>query len=137
MHLGTPKSAIISAIIFNALIIPALVPLALKGVRYRAIGATALLRRNLLIYGLGGVILPFIGIKRMRLIRSRIRTARDDAGGGQERRRRRGVGFARQRGIRTGDRQTQSNRQRNGRCGDRPRHVRRRRNQRSGGGSLG
>ena len=58
MHLGTPKSAIISAIIFNALIIPALVPLALRGVKYRAIGATALLRRNLLIYGLGGMILP-------------------------------------------------------------------------------
>jgi len=68
MHLGTPKSAIISAIIFNALIIPALVPLALKGVKYRAIGATALLRRNLLIYGLGGVILPFIGIKLIDLI---------------------------------------------------------------------
>jgi K+-transporting ATPase ATPase B chain len=68
MHLGTPKSAIVSAIIFNALIIPALVPLALKGVRYRAIGATALLRRNLLIYGLGGVILPFIGIKLIDLI---------------------------------------------------------------------
>ena len=61
MHLGTPQSAIISAIIFNALVIPALVPLALRGVKYRAIGATALLRRNLLIYGLGGVILPFIG----------------------------------------------------------------------------
>jgi K+-transporting ATPase ATPase B chain len=68
MHLGTPKSAIISAIIFNALIIPALVPLALKGVKYRAIGATALLRRNLLIYGLGGVILPFVGIKLIDLI---------------------------------------------------------------------
>jgi potassium-transporting ATPase ATP-binding subunit len=68
MHLGTPKSAIVSAIIFNALIIPALVPLALKGVKYRAIGATALLRRNLLIYGLGGVILPFIGIKLIDLI---------------------------------------------------------------------
>ncbi len=68
MHLGTPKSAIIAAIIFNALIIPALVPLALKGVKYRAIGATALLRRNLLIYGLGGVILPFIGIKLIDLI---------------------------------------------------------------------
>ena len=68
MHLGTPQSAIISAIIFNALIIPALVPLALKGVKYRAIGATALLRRNLLIYGLGGVILPFIGIKLIDLI---------------------------------------------------------------------
>ncbi|MGZ4383928.1 MAG: potassium-transporting ATPase subunit KdpB, partial [Gaiellaceae bacterium] len=68
MHLGTPKSAIISAIIFNALIIPALVPLALKGVKYRAIGATALLRRNLLIYGLGGMILPFVGIKLIDLV---------------------------------------------------------------------
>ncbi len=68
MHLGTPQSAIISAIVFNALIIPALVPLALRGVRYRAIGATALLRRNLLIYGLGGVILPFVGIKLIDLI---------------------------------------------------------------------
>jgi potassium-transporting ATPase ATP-binding subunit len=68
MQLGTPKSAIVSAIIFNALIIPALVPLALKGVKYRAIGATALLRRNLLIYGLGGMILPFIAIKLIDLI---------------------------------------------------------------------
>jgi K+-transporting ATPase ATPase B chain len=68
MHLGTPKSAIVSAIIFNALIIPALIPLALKGVKYRAIGATALLRRNLLIYGLGGMVLPFIGIKLIDLI---------------------------------------------------------------------
>ncbi len=68
MHLGDPKSAIVSAIIFNALIIPALVPLALKGVKYRAIGATALLRRNLLIYGAGGVILPFIGIKLIDLL---------------------------------------------------------------------
>jgi K+-transporting ATPase ATPase B chain len=68
MHLGDPKSAIVSAIIFNALIIPALVPLALKGVKYRAIGATALLQRNLLIYGLGGVILPFVGIKLIDLI---------------------------------------------------------------------
>ena len=68
MGLGTPKSAIISAIIFNALIIPALVPLALRGVKYRAIGATALLRRNLLIYGLGGMILPFIGIKLIDLV---------------------------------------------------------------------
>jgi potassium-transporting ATPase ATP-binding subunit len=68
MHLGTPKSAIVSAVIFNALVIPALVPLALRGVRYRAIGATALLRRNLLIYGLGGVILPFIGIKLIDLV---------------------------------------------------------------------
>jgi potassium-transporting ATPase ATP-binding subunit len=68
MHLGDPKSAIISAIVFNALIIPALVPLALRGVKYRAIGATALLRRNLLIYGLGGMILPFIGIKLIDLV---------------------------------------------------------------------
>ena len=65
---GDPKSAIVSAIIFNALIIPALVPLALRGVKYRAIGATALLRRNLLIYGLGGMILPFVGIKLIDLI---------------------------------------------------------------------
>ena len=68
MELGTPESAIISAIIFNALIIPALVPLALRGVRYRAIGATALLRRNLLIYGLGGLSSPFIGIKLIDLV---------------------------------------------------------------------
>jgi K+-transporting ATPase ATPase B chain len=68
MQLGTAHSAIISAIVFNALVIPALVPLALRGVRYRAIGATALLRRNLLIYGLGGVILPFVGIKLIDLI---------------------------------------------------------------------
>jgi len=68
MNLGTPQSAIISAIIFNALVIPALVPLALRGVKYRPIGATALLRRNLLIYGLGGVILPFIGIKLIDLV---------------------------------------------------------------------
>ena len=68
MKLGSPYSAIISAIIFNALVIPALVPLALRGVKYRAIGATALLRRNLLIYGLGGMILPFIGIKLIDLL---------------------------------------------------------------------
>jgi potassium-transporting ATPase ATP-binding subunit len=68
MHLGDPRSAIVSAIIFNALIIPALVPLALRGVKYRAIGATALLRRNLLIYGLGGMMLPFVGIKLIDLI---------------------------------------------------------------------
>jgi potassium-transporting ATPase ATP-binding subunit len=68
MQLGDPKSAILSAIVFNALIIPALVPLALKGVRYRAIGATALLRRNLLVYGLGGMILPFVGIKLIDLV---------------------------------------------------------------------
>ena len=69
MNLGTPESAIISAIVFNALIIPLLVPLALRGVRYRPVGATALLRRNLLIYGLGGLIAPFIGIKLIDLAR--------------------------------------------------------------------
>jgi K+-transporting ATPase ATPase B chain len=67
MGLATPQSAILSAIIFNALIIPALVPLALKGVKYRPIGAGPLLRRNLLVYGLGGVIVPFIGIKAIDL----------------------------------------------------------------------
>jgi potassium-transporting ATPase ATP-binding subunit len=68
MHLATPQSAILSAIIFNALIIIALIPLALKGVAYRPIGAGALLRRNLLIYGLGGVLIPFIGIKAIDLL---------------------------------------------------------------------
>jgi potassium-transporting ATPase ATP-binding subunit len=68
LALHSPHSAIISAIIFNALIIPALIPLALRGVRYRAIGATALLRRNLLIYGLGGLVTPFIGIKLIDLL---------------------------------------------------------------------
>ncbi len=63
MHLHTPQSAILSAIIFNALIIIALVPLALKGVTYRPLGAANILRRNLLVYGLGGIIVPFIGIK--------------------------------------------------------------------------
>jgi K+-transporting ATPase ATPase B chain len=63
MHLKSPQSAILSAVIFNALIIPMLIPLALKGVAYKPIGASALLRRNLLIYGLGGIIVPFIGIK--------------------------------------------------------------------------
>ncbi len=63
MRLGTPRSAILSAIIFNALIIVALIPLALRGIPYRAIGAAALLRRNLLIYSLGGIIAPFVGIK--------------------------------------------------------------------------
>ena len=68
MGLKSPQSAILSAVIFNALIIPALVPLALKGVAYKPVGASALLRRNLLIYGLGGVIVPFIGIKVIDLI---------------------------------------------------------------------
>jgi potassium-transporting ATPase ATP-binding subunit len=68
MNLATPQSAILSAIIFNALIIIALIPLSLKGVRYRPIGAAPLLRRNLLIYGLGGIIIPFIGIKAIDLV---------------------------------------------------------------------
>jgi potassium-transporting ATPase ATP-binding subunit len=63
MGLKSPESAILSAVIFNAIIIPMLIPLALKGVAYRPIGASALLRRNLLIYGFGGVIAPFVGIK--------------------------------------------------------------------------
>jgi K+-transporting ATPase ATPase B chain len=67
MRLGSPESAVISAVVFNALIIPLLVPLALRGVRYRAVGATALLRRNLLVYGLGGLIAPFVGIKLIDL----------------------------------------------------------------------
>jgi potassium-transporting ATPase ATP-binding subunit len=68
MNLATPQSAILSAIIFNALIIVALIPLALKGVRYRPIGAAPLLRRNLLIYGVGGIVVPFIGIKAIDLV---------------------------------------------------------------------
>ena len=68
MRLGNPQSAILSAIIFNALIIVALIPLALRGVAYRPIGAAAILRRNLLLYGLGGIIVPFIGIKLIDMI---------------------------------------------------------------------
>ncbi len=68
MNLHSPESAILSAVIFNAIIIPMLIPLALKGVAYKPIGASALLRRNLLIYGLGGVIVPFIGIKLIDLV---------------------------------------------------------------------
>jgi potassium-transporting ATPase ATP-binding subunit len=68
MHLHTPESAILSAVIFNAIIIPLLIPLALRGVAYRPIGASALLRRNLLVYGFGGVIVPFIGIKLIDLL---------------------------------------------------------------------
>ena len=70
MRLTSPSSAILSAVIFNALIIVALIPLALKGVKYRAVGAALLLRRNLLIYGLGGLIVPFIGIKLIDLLLS-------------------------------------------------------------------
>ncbi len=68
MHLHSPTSAILSAVIFNALIIPALIPIALVGIRYRPLGADALLRRNLLIWGLGGIILPFIGIKLIDML---------------------------------------------------------------------
>ena len=72
MHLATPQSAILSAVIFNALIIVALIPLALRGVKYVPQGAAILLRRNLLVYGLGGVIVPFIGIKLIDLIITRV-----------------------------------------------------------------
>ncbi len=68
MHLHSPTSAILSAVIFNAIIIPALIPVALKGVKYRPLGADALLRRNLFIWGLGGVVLPFIGIKLIDVV---------------------------------------------------------------------
>lgn len=68
MHLHSPESAILSAVIFNAIIIPALIPLALRGVSYKPIGASALLRRNLFIYGFGGVIIPFIGIKLIDML---------------------------------------------------------------------
>ena len=68
MHLHSPTSAILSAVIFNALIIPALIPVALKGVKYRPLGADALLRKNLLVWGLGGIILPFIGIKLIDVV---------------------------------------------------------------------
>jgi K+-transporting ATPase ATPase B chain len=75
MGLASPQSAILSAIIFNALIIVALIPLALRGVRYRAVGAAALLRRNLLIYGLGGILVPFAGIKLIDLAVSALHLA--------------------------------------------------------------
>ena len=75
MGLRTPQSAILSAVIFNALIIVALVPLALRGIRYRPEGAAALLRRNLLIYGIGGVIIPFIGIKAIDIVITALRLA--------------------------------------------------------------
>ena len=68
MGLGSPQSAILSAIIFNALVIVALIPLALKGVRYRPASAGALLTRNLVVYGLGGLVAPFIGIKLIDMI---------------------------------------------------------------------
>ena len=72
MHLRTPQSAVLSAVIFNALIIVALIPLALRGVKYRPLGAAALLRANLLLYGFGGVIVPFIGIKLIDLLITRV-----------------------------------------------------------------
>jgi K+-transporting ATPase ATPase B chain len=75
MGLQTPQSAILSAVIFNALIIVALVPLALRGIKYRPEGAAALLRRNLLIYGVGGVIIPFIGIKAIDVVITALRLA--------------------------------------------------------------
>jgi K+-transporting ATPase ATPase B chain len=68
MHLATPESAVMSAVIFNALIIVALIPLALHGVAYRPLGAAKILRNNLLIYGLGGLVAPFIGIKVIDMI---------------------------------------------------------------------
>jgi K+-transporting ATPase ATPase B chain len=68
MRLASPESAILSAVIFNALIIVALVPLALRGVRYTPASASAMLRRNLLIYGIGGLLLPFVGIKLIDLL---------------------------------------------------------------------
>jgi K+-transporting ATPase ATPase B chain len=75
MHLGTPQSAILSAVIFNALIIVALIPLALRGVQYRPLGAASILARNLLIYGVGGVIVPFIGIKIIDVLVTALRLA--------------------------------------------------------------
>ena len=68
MHLASPKSAILSAVIFNALVIIALIPLALRGVAYRPMGALAILQRNLLLYGLGGLVIPFAGIKLIDLL---------------------------------------------------------------------
>src|ERR1700733_3135772 len=68
MRLQTPQSAVLSAVIFNALIIVALIPLALRGVKYRPMGAAALLRRNLWIYGVGGIIVPFVGIKLIDMV---------------------------------------------------------------------
>ena len=68
MHLHSPMSAVLSAVIFNALVIIALIPLALRGVQFRPVGAGVLLRQNLLIYGLGGIIVPFVGIKLIDLL---------------------------------------------------------------------
>ena len=68
MRLSTPESAILSAVIFNAVIIIALIPLALKGIAYKPLGAAAILRRNMLVYGLGGIVLPFVGIKAIDIV---------------------------------------------------------------------
>lgn len=70
MRLSSPASAVLSALVFNALIIPALIPLALRGVRFRPASATELLRNNMLVYGVGGVLLPFIGIKLIDIVLS-------------------------------------------------------------------
>jgi len=75
MHLHSPQSAVLSAVIFNALIIVALIPLALRGVTYRPVGAASILRRNLLVYGIGGIIIPFIGIKAVDLVVSALHLA--------------------------------------------------------------
>jgi potassium-transporting ATPase ATP-binding subunit len=72
MHLQTPQSAVLSAVIFNAIIIIGLIPLALRGVKYRPMGAAVLLRNNLLIYGVGGIIIPFIGIKGIDMFITRV-----------------------------------------------------------------
>ena len=74
MHLSSPNSAVLSALIFNALIIPLLIPLALRGVQFKPASATQLLRRNMLVYGIGGVILPFIAIKLVDLVVSNLWT---------------------------------------------------------------
>jgi K+-transporting ATPase ATPase B chain len=68
MHLSSPANAVLAALVFNALIIPLLIPLALRGVRFRAASATALLRRNMLVYGVGGVLLPFPAIKLIDML---------------------------------------------------------------------
>jgi K+-transporting ATPase ATPase B chain len=75
MHLATPQSAILSAVIFNALIIIALIPLALRGVRYRPAKAATLLSRNLMVYGVGGLLVPFVGIKLIDLVLVALRLA--------------------------------------------------------------
>jgi potassium-transporting ATPase ATP-binding subunit len=75
MHLQTPQSAILSAVIFNALIIVGLIPLALRGVGYKAMSAASLLRRNLILYGVGGIVAPFLGIKLIDIVITAIHLA--------------------------------------------------------------